>query len=73
MIELLINTFQLMLRGKLFREPRDVFMRLALCNVAVAVTVIVATTVQAAPGLLLLLVALLGLLVPYILRHIKYR
>jgi hypothetical protein len=73
MIELLITTFQLLLRGKLFRDPRYVFTRLALCNVAVAIIVIAATAVQAAPWLLLLLVAALGAVVPYVLRHVKYQ
>jgi hypothetical protein len=48
MIDLLITTFQLMLNGKLFRDPAWVLMGVALCNAAVAVTVIVATGVRAA-------------------------
>jgi len=73
MIDLLFTTLQLLLKGKLFRDPTDVFMRLALCNVAAAALVIVAMAGRAAPWLLLLLVAALGMLVPYTLRHVKYR
>ena len=73
MIELLLNTLQLLLKGKLFRDPAQVFMRLGLCNLAAAALVIVVTGSRAAPWLLLLLVAALGLLVPYALRHVKYQ
>ena len=65
MIELLITTLRLLLKGKLFRDPRDVFTRLALCNAAVAITVIVATAVRAELWLVLLLVAALGMVVPH--------
>jgi hypothetical protein len=72
MIDLLLTTLQLMLKGKLFRDPAQVYMRLALCNVAAAAAVIVAT-VYAAPWPLLLALAALGMLVPYSLRNVKYR
>ena len=73
MIDLLLTTLQLLLKGKLFRDPAQVFMRLALCNVAAAAAVIVATTMHSGTWLLLLLVAALGMLVPYSLRNVKYR
>ena len=73
MIDLLVTTLQLLLKGKLFRDPAQVFMRLALCNIATAAIFIIATTVHAATWLLLLLIAALGMLVPYSLRNVKYR
>jgi hypothetical protein len=72
MIDLLFTTLQLLLKGKLFRDAVQVYTRLALCNVAAAAVVIVSTAF-AWPWLLLLLVAVLGLLVPFSLRHVKYR
>ena len=73
MIDLLLTTLQLMLKGKLFRDPVQVYARLAVCNVVAALAVFIALDVQAPAWMLMLSIAVLGILVPYSLRHVKYR
>ncbi len=73
MWELFNGSFQLFLKGKLFRQPAAVF-RQWLIGFAVAVTAIVALVKMNAPlWLSIVLVALaVGVLQPFLFKNLKY-
>ena len=73
MMELLVSSLKLLVLGKLFREPGRIYGRLALANVVCAVCVVGISVAKAKSWLVVLPAMALGLLIPYLLRNVKYR
>ena len=73
MIDFLINSLQLLLKGKLFRDSVYAYGRIALINIITIAVILLISVMGLNVYLILLAVVLLSVLVPYFFRNLKYQ